>query len=90
MKYELTDETIKINEIIVYCIKALKSFGQVKEGDFGGYVQSEKNLDQDGTCWVYDAATVMGNAKITDDAQIHDSCLVNQGAAISKKGNIMK
>jgi hypothetical protein len=41
-KYELTTE--KKNGL--YRIRALKSFGDVKEGDLGGFIESEKNLSQ--------------------------------------------
>ncbi|WP_375610885.1 MULTISPECIES: hypothetical protein [unclassified Bartonella] len=35
-KYKLTDETIKIDGITLYRIRALKDFDDVKEGDLGG------------------------------------------------------
>ena len=31
----------------------------VKEGDIGGYIESEDNLSQAGTCWIYDEAKVL-------------------------------
>ena len=37
-KYELTEETIKINDNqTLYRIKALKDFGDVKAGDLGSF-----------------------------------------------------
>ena len=73
-KYELTSETKVINGVELHRIKALKSFGNIKEGDLGGWVESEKNLSQDGNAWVsgnakvYDNATVGGNATVSRDA----------------------
>lgn len=59
-KYEmLQDDKIKIGGRILYRIKALKDFKDdelyqdVKAGDLGGYVEKEKNLSQEGNCWVY-------------------------------------
>ena len=40
---------------------ACKDFGNIKKGDFGGYVESEKNLSHEGNCWVYDGAKVYGD-----------------------------
>ena len=60
-------------DIIVYRIKALKDFGDVKKGDIGGYVQSKENLSQLGDCWIYNDAIVSENAKIEDNAKIYDN-----------------
>ena len=59
MKYELSKKkNIVYNGRLLYRIKALKSFGGIKKGAIGGYVQSEENLSQTGTCWIYDNAKV--------------------------------
>ncbi|WP_375679724.1 hypothetical protein [Bartonella sp. AP7XZML] len=57
-KYKLTDETIKVDRITLYRIRALKDFGDVKKGDLGGFVESERNLSHDDNCWVGDEAWV--------------------------------
>lgn len=63
MKYELLiDDTIVFFGVQLFRIKALISFGGVKKGDVGGYVENEKNLSQSGNAWVY------GNAKVYGDA----------------------
>lgn len=39
------------------------AFGDVKEGELGGYLEKEENLDHDGDAWVYgdaDYATIKG------------------------------
>ena len=76
-KYELTEETIKINENqTLYRIKALRDFGDVKAGDLGGFVESEKNLSHEGDCWisndakVYDFARISGSARISGTAEV--------------------
>ena len=57
-KYKLTNETIKIDGITLYRIRAIKSFSNVKAGDFGGWVEKEENLSQMGDAWVYSNAKV--------------------------------
>jgi hypothetical protein len=71
-KYELTDETKVIDGHILYRIRALKSLPYVQRGALGGFVESEENLSQEGTCWVYDHAMVYQNAKVKDDSRICD------------------
>ena len=61
-KYELTNETINHLVRPLYRIRALKDFADVKAGDFGGYIEKESNLSQDGIAWVCDSALVCGSA----------------------------
>jgi hypothetical protein len=51
-KYRLTDEIKPFGKIVLCQIQALRIFGDVKEGDFGGYVESEHNLSHSGNAWV--------------------------------------
>ena len=69
-KYRLTEETTKVGNRTLYRIQALRDFGNVKEGDIGGYIESEKNLSQDGDAWVYGDARVYGNADIKTTGDI--------------------
>lgn len=71
-KYELllTDRKKLLGGSTVYRIRALRDFGNVKAGDLGGYIESEANLSHDGTCWVYDEATVCNNARIVEEAKV--------------------
>lgn len=44
-KYELTDDIQFLDTgVQVFGIRALHSFGTVKKGDLGGYIESEDNL----------------------------------------------
>ncbi|MDO4657941.1 MAG: hypothetical protein Q4A85_08975, partial [Kingella sp. (in: b-proteobacteria)] len=66
-KFEIVrSDSININDVDLYRIRALIDFGDVCTGDFGGYIQHEKNLSQSGNAWVY------GNARVYDDAQVYD------------------
>ena len=51
-KYELTAESIVKFGRTLFRIKALVDFGNVEEGELGGFVEKEGNLDQSGNAWV--------------------------------------
>ena len=77
-KYEL----IPSDKEGLYRIKALKDFNNVKNGDIGGYVESEKNLSQYDDCWIYDNAVVWGNAKVCYKAKVCDNVQVWDNAFV--------
>jgi carbonic anhydrase/acetyltransferase-like protein (isoleucine patch superfamily) len=77
-KYEL----IPSDKRNLFRIKALKAFSDVKKGDLGGYVESEDNLSQQGTCWVYGDAQVHSNARVLDDAWIYGDAYVYGDAKV--------
>ena len=81
-KYELIEETKQAGARTLYRIKALKDFGTVEKGDLGGFVESEKNLSQEGACWVFDNARVYGNARVFDNAQVYDNARVFDNAQV--------
>lgn len=85
-KYILTDETKTLsngsNGILLHRIKAIRSFGNVKEGDLGGWIEKEDNLSHEGDCWVCDNAKIFGNSKVYDDAQICGDVQVFDNAKI--------
>lgn len=65
-KFELTSETkINIFGKKLFRIKALVSFGVVKTGETGGWVEKEENVNQSGDAWVFGNAEVFGNADYT-------------------------
>lgn len=75
-KYELTSETLNYAGRTFHRIRALKDFGYVNAGDLGGWIVKEDNLSQQGTAWVFGEAKVCDNARVDDDAAIHDkACL---------------
>ena len=82
-KFELTSEFI-INEsgTKLFRIKALKSFAEVEEGDLGGYVEKEENLDQCGNAWVSGNARVSGNAEVSGNALVICNARVSGNALV--------
>jgi hypothetical protein len=60
-KYELLEgDCLRAGDRMVYRIRALKDFGDVRRGDIGGYIESEESLDHQGNAWVADVAQVYG------------------------------
>ena len=83
MKYEiLKDEFIESNDRKLYRIKALKDFLNVKKGEAGGYIESEKNLSQKDNAWVYGNSRVSGNAWVSGDAQVYNNAWVYGNARV--------
>lgn len=70
-KYEILKDTkVRFFGRKIYRIKALKDFADVKKGDIGGYVESEKNLSQEGNCWIYDNAVACDNSEVCNNAVV--------------------
>ena len=87
-KYKLLEnKRCRKNGYWVCPIIALKTFGNIRKGQKGGYVSSEANLSQEGTCWVYPNAMVVSDASVRDDAQIF-SGIVQDSAVIADNAKI--
>ena len=87
-KYRLTEETTKVGNRPLYRIQALRDFGNVTKGDIGGYIESEKNLSQDGDAWVYGNAWVSGNARVYGNAWVYGDARVSGNAQVSGDADI--
>lgn len=85
-KYRLSEERCFNG---CYRIKAIIDIPEhnVKSGDWGGYVESEDNLSQEGSCWIADKSVVRGNAKVTGNALICNLSKVGENARIY--GNVI-
>ena len=82
-KFELTTDTKTWIGRKLFRIRALISFGDVKEGELGGYIEKEENLDHNGNAWVYGNALVCGNAQVYGNAQVSDNARVSGNAWVS-------
>ena len=81
-KYEMTSNIKEFLGHKLFQIRALKDFGDVKAGDFGGYIEKEENLSQYGNAWVYDNVKVYNNAKVFCDAQVHGNAQIYDSASV--------
>ena len=87
-KYELTGESKECFGRKLFRIKALISFGNVKEGELGGWIEKEQNLSHFGNAWVGGNAQVYENARVWQDAQVYDDAVVFGNAWISDKAQV--
>ena len=86
-KYEITTNIFTIDNRDFFQVKALKDFADVKAGQLGGYVESEKNLSQEGNCWIGRDVVLMDDARVEDNATIlGDSAVRNNGTV---RGNAL-
>lgn len=83
-KYELTGETMQVQGVeshTLHRIRAVRSFGDVKAGDLGGWVETDgnykegrttrlPNLSHDGDCWLYGDAKAFAGANVNGNAQM--------------------
>ena len=81
-KFELTSEFVTFLGKTLFRIKALVSFGDVAEGELGGFIERENNLDQSGDAWVSGDAQVFGNARVCGNAQVYGDAQVCGNARV--------
>ena len=65
-------------------VRALYSFrSDVQKGQLGGYVQSEENLPQEGTCWLFDDAVAIEDAFVTQQAVMKNKAIAKGHCLVS-------
>lgn len=72
-KYELTTNTKMHMGRTLFQIRAVVSFGSVKKGELGGYIEKEENLSHGGDAWASGNAKIWGDARISDNAKVSDA-----------------
>lgn len=87
-KYELTSETLQFAGRTLHRIKAVKDFGSIKAGEFGGWIENEENLSQADNAWIDDKAMVFANAKVFDNAKVFGYAKVYGNAYVGKNAKV--
>ncbi|MDY4197166.1 MAG: hypothetical protein SOX70_07965 [Peptoniphilaceae bacterium] len=91
-KYKLTSETKTFGSHTLYQIQALKTFGTpihtIRAGEYGGWVESEKNLSQTDGCWIFDGAQVRGDSQVYGNAQVFGGAQVYGKARIGSDARV--
>ena len=93
-KYELLlDDTIEVDGITLYRIRSTSNFVSngllnIYVGSLGGYVESRRNLSDDGNCWIDYDSKVYGDVTIRDNSLIIKSNI--NGNAECLLSNIMQ
>ena len=83
-KYEFTGEVKYIGRKILHRIRAVRDIPEyeIKSGDMGGWLETEKNLSHKGSAWVTDSAVVMDEAWVTDEALVTGKARVTDSARV--------
>lgn len=81
-KYELTTESKVYSGKKLFRIKALISFGDVKEGVLGGWVEKEENLSHSGEAWIFGDAMIYDDARVYDKAKVYGEAQVHRNAQV--------
>lgn len=88
-KYRMIESKRLDSGEFVYRIQAISKFrDDVEVGDYGGWIQSEKNLSPDGSCWVADDAMVINGAMVTDHATVSKNARVEVNAIVSGEASV--
>ena len=93
-KYELTEETKTLaNGTVLHRIRALRDFSLmdgdlVCAGDLGGWLETENNLSQNGTAWVFQNAMVYENAWVCENAIVGGNAQVYGNAQVCVNARI--
>ena len=87
-KYELTEEPKVIGGKTVFRIRALRSFGDIKAGDLGGFIENERNLSHGGNAWVGGNAQVNGYAQVGGNAWVEDNAQVGGDAWVGGNARV--
>ena len=87
-KYILTEEYKNIivsdnQSKRVFRIMAIRSFGGVKAGQLGGFVEKEENLSHEGDCFVFDDAVVCDDARVEKNSLVMDNALIFGNALLT-------
>ena len=83
MKYKvLRDESVDYFGITLYRVKRLS------DGLVGGFIESEANLSQEGSCFVYNDAKVSGSARVFESAEVSGLARVSGSAEVSGSAKV--
>ena len=81
-KYEFTGETKDIHNCTVRKIR------RISDGEIGGWIESEANLNHEGDCWIGENACVTGNARVSHNARVFGDALVSGSAWVSDNARV--
>ena len=87
-KYQFTGQSICFAGKKLYRIIAVKDFGNVKAGTLGGFIETEKNLSQEGDCWAFSDSKIFGNAVVTDFVRVIRNARIGGDAKVYGKFDV--
>jgi len=86
LKYEFTKNSKVVNvkgvDVLVREIRALTDFSAshdfIQKGTVGGYIESEYNLSQKGTCWLDKDSVVLGEGRLLGKAYLKSGMIYDK------------
>lgn len=92
-KYEIIEgDTLDIGDLsagrVVYRIRALKDFRDVKAGDLGGFIECKDNLSQRFNSWVYPGSVVCGDARVRDDGKVRGNSRLQGSSIVGSRAEV--
>lgn len=87
-KYTFTGKEKQQGNTLLRQIVALKDFGDVKEGQIGGWIEHEGNLSHEENCWVDCNAEVYGKASVKENAKVHGFAVVKGKAEVFDEAEV--
>ena len=90
-KFELSTISMEYNGVTLYRIRALVNIPlhDVEAGDYGGWVQYERNLSPRGSCWIGGDAIVYGSAMVSGDALVGELAVVADWGRVSESAKAL-
>jgi len=80
----------KTKQELVYQIRSLIDNDNfpVKAGDVGGWISSEANLSQKGSCWISPNTIVVENARIEENAFIYGESIISGSSKVNGRAEV--
>ncbi|WP_058910170.1 YdcK family protein [Entomohabitans teleogrylli] len=87
-RYRYTEQGVA-HDVTLRQIIALRNIGAVRAGSAGGWVESEDNLSQQGSCWISDQnSVVFAAARIQGDALVSGPCVISHRALVEHHARV--
>ena len=87
----VTGKEITLHRVIAkrdILVGSLESGKLIYSGTLGGFVESGRNLSQQGVCWIDKDCVVCGQAHVSGDVQVSHNSIIFDNALLSGNGNI--
>ena len=90
MKYVLTNEKKIVDNTTLFRIMADRDIPEIhiKKGELGGFVESTYNLDQEGSCWLFDDSCAYEKGRLRGDALAYNHSRIYGKAIVSEKARL--
>jgi UDP-3-O-[3-hydroxymyristoyl] glucosamine N-acyltransferase len=69
-------------------IQAVRSFGTIKQGTIGGFLEDDDNLSHYGNCWIADNAMASGESRVRQNALLKNRARIDDRVIVSDSSTI--